>query len=184
MQLLIGHGQVPTIMPEASFSIRFPVHLYYPAAVRTLQRHDDPAGARLPDITGPFLAPSFRAFHFPDNTASSPQNTSIAIPRTDMGTREPDCLPDSPFIVCALLVLFRGAYAGLDALLIQKIPELLIIQISFQITGIILCLHGILQNTDPVRHSKQIIMRLIVKTMLVCSCLYKCRLCARTFPAC
>ena len=73
----------------------------------------------------------------------------------------------SPFIVCALLVFFRGAYVGLDVLLIQKIPELLIIQISFQITGIILCLHGILQNTDPVRHSKQIIMHLIVKAMLV-----------------
>ena len=55
-----------------SFSFRFPVHLYYPAAVRAFQRHDNPAGTRLPNITGPFLAPSLRAFHFPYNTTSSP----------------------------------------------------------------------------------------------------------------
>ncbi len=44
--------------------------------------------------------------------------------------------PDSrfPFIICALLVI----------LLFQKIPEVLIIQISLQIPGIILRLHGIL----------------------------------------
>ena len=33
-----------------------------------LQRHNNPAGTRLPNVTGPFLAPSLRSFHFPDNT--------------------------------------------------------------------------------------------------------------------
>jgi len=53
-------------------STRLPVHLYYPAAVRAFERHDDPAGTRLPNVADPFLAPSLRAFHFPYNTTSSP----------------------------------------------------------------------------------------------------------------
>ena len=68
-------GDLPAILSHyvyLSFSFRFPVHLYYPAAVRAFQRHDNPAGTRLPNVTGPFLAPSLRAFHFPYNTTSSP----------------------------------------------------------------------------------------------------------------
>ena len=80
-------GYLPAILScyvYLSFSIRFPVHLYYPAAVRTFQRHDNPAGTRLPNVTGPLFAPPLRAFHFPDNTTSLPQIHLLLSPHTDM----------------------------------------------------------------------------------------------------
>ncbi len=80
-------GYLPAILSRyvyLSFPFRFPVHLYYPAAVRAFQRHDDPAGTRLPNVTGPFFAPPLRAFHFPDNTTSLPPIHLLLSPRTDM----------------------------------------------------------------------------------------------------
>lgn len=51
----------------------------------------------------------------------------------------PPCSPDSP--ICRKT---GKAFLACKNLLIQKIPKLLIIQISFQIPGIILRLHSIL----------------------------------------
>ena len=90
-----------------SFSFRFPVHLYYPAAVRTFQRHNNPAGTRLPNVTGPFFAPPLRAFHFPDNTTSSPPKYIYCyLPALicRKGTRQAYSSTSAwfPFIVCVL----------------------------------------------------------------------------------
>ena len=81
-------GYVPVILSRyiyLSFSTRLPVYLYSLAAVRAFKRHDAPTGTRLPNIAGPFLVPSLQAFHFPDNTTSSPLKIHLLLsPRTDM----------------------------------------------------------------------------------------------------